>query len=285
MSFLKVRHVPAVAMIFLTGAGIAFAQTGQTAPSMAVRDKTAKLEILEAQIGELRRLEQQLKNGEIIAFIKEKESGATYPTREELLASLSAFVFQVTVIRWHETGDFKILSWLADPSYIKNAAAAMLAKIQAESNDFLSRITESRIEVEKEIRLLREQLEAAGFPAGSLRPSDVPPGNLTTKEERDAMKLRADALAVEQKWNADDLGKIHAAIWSSKTKSDLAMAEGYMNDYSSCHADYWAKVNDLDARRKRKPMTPGEYIAAKDGITRILRQCLKSADGRFEGKR
>lgn len=283
MSFLKVRHVPAVAMILLTGAGIAFAQTGQTAPPMAVRDKTAKLEILEAQIGPLRHIEQQLKSGELIAFVK--EGGAAYQTKAELLASLSAFVIHIGVVRWHETGDYNILARLADAAYIKNTAAAMLAKIQAESNDFLSRITESRIEVEKEIRLLREQLEAAGFPAGSLRPSDVPPGNLTTKEERDAMKLRADALAVEQKWNADDLGKIHAAIWSSKTKSDLAMAEGYMNDYSSCHADYWAKVNDLDARRKRKPMTPGEYIAAKDGITRILRQCLKSADDRFEGKR
>jgi hypothetical protein len=89
----------------------------------------------------------------------------------------------------------------------------MLAKIPAESNDFLKRITESRIETEKEIRLLHEQLEAAGIPPGSIRPSYVPPGNLTTKEERDAMKLRADALAAKEKWTDDDLGNIHAAIW------------------------------------------------------------------------
>jgi hypothetical protein len=188
-------------------------------------------------------------------------------------------------MRWHETGDYNILARLADPDYIRNTAAAMLAKIQSESNDFLSRITESRIEVEKEIRLLREQLEAAGFPAGSLRPPDVPPGNLTTKEERDAMKKRADTLGVGQRWHADDLGKIHAAIWSSKTKSDLALAAGYMNDYASCHEDYWAKVNALDAQRKRKPMSGGEYVGAKDEITRVLRRCLAAADGRFKTQR
>jgi hypothetical protein len=283
MSFLKLRPALVAALSLLTWAGMAFAQAGQTAPSMAVRDKTAKLELLEGQIGPLRRIEQQLKSGELIAFVK--EGGAVYPTKAELLASLSAFVIHIGVMRWHETGDYNILARLADPDYIRNTAAAMLAKIQSESNDFLSRITESRIEVEKEIRLLREQLEAAGFPAGSLRPPDVPPGNLTTKEERDAMKKRADTLGVGQRWHADDLGKIHAAIWSSKTKSDLALAAGYMNDYASCHEDYWAKVNALDAQRKRKPMSGGEYVGAKDEITRVLRRCLAAADGRFKTQR
>jgi hypothetical protein len=273
MSLRQLRPALVAALILPVWAGIAFAQTGQATPSMDVRDKTAKLELLEAQIGPLRRIEQQLKNGEVIAFVK--EGGAVYPTKAELRASFSAFVIHIAVIRWHETGDYNILARLSTPNFIRNTAEAMLAKIQSESDDFLKRITESRIATEKEIRLLREQLEAAGFPAGSLRPPDVPPGNLTTKEERDAMKLRADALAAKGKWHADDLGKIHAAIWS----------EAYMNDYSSCHADYWTKVNELDARRKRQPMSGGEYVGAKDEITRVLRRCLAAADGRFKTQR
>jgi hypothetical protein len=42
-----------------------------------------------------------------------------YPMKAELMASFSAFVIHIPVIRWHETGEYNILARLSIPNFIR----------------------------------------------------------------------------------------------------------------------------------------------------------------------
>lgn len=279
MSFFEFRKILALAtgLLMLAGLG-AFAQTDQADARAKVKEKTEKLSLLEAQIGEVRRVERDLQSGETIAIVTAQ--GATYQARDKLMADLRSFVIISTAALWKVKGDYQILAQLADADYIKRTAAAMMTKFEAESAEWLRNISATRAALERQMGLLRDELEDLGVPVGTA-PLDV-----VTVADKKALKDRAGEYARDSKWHPDDFVRVAVAIDSAKTRCDLELAEKYMNDYESCHQAYWSKVDQLNADRAAgKFPLPGNYISARDQVTKVLRQCLAAADTSFNESR
>ena len=190
---------------------------------------------------------------------------------------LRSFVIMLTAAEWKVKGDYRVLAKLADADFIKRMAAAMMAKFEAESDVWLRNISASRAVVEKEIRLLRDELEELGAPVGTA------PADIVTVADKKALKDRAGEYVGDSKWHPDDFVRVAAAIDSAKTHRDLELAEKYKHDYESCHQAYWSKVDQLNADRAAgKFPLPGNYIYARDQVTKVLRQCLAAADQSFK---
>lgn len=152
-----------------------------------------------------------------------------------------------------------------------------LAKFRAESDEWLQTVSNTRAALEMAIGLLRDELEDLGAPVGTVT------ADVITMADKKALKDRAGEYARDSKWNPDDFGRVAAAIDSAKTRRDLQLAEKYMNDYESCHQAYWSKVDQLNADRAAgKFPLPGNYIFARDQVTKVLRECLAAADRSFK---
>jgi len=89
-------------LLMLAGLG-AFAQTDQAEARAKVKEKTEKLGLLEAQIGELRRVERELQSGETLAIVTGQ--GVTYQSRDKLMDDLRSFVIMLTAAEWKVKGD------------------------------------------------------------------------------------------------------------------------------------------------------------------------------------
>jgi len=148
--------VSALLVLVPRGAGLAAAQADSEL-RLALENVRQRLGVLEEAIGPLRDLERELRDGSLVAVVRQDR--VDYVDPAALRESLRRSVIQALVADWVSTGNYDSLGKITDEAYINSEAGPMEREAMEESNAFLQNLTHDRSWVESRIQLLREELE------------------------------------------------------------------------------------------------------------------------------
>jgi len=142
-------------MLPLCGARLAAAQAEP--PMGPIENLRARLASLEALIGPMRSLERQLRDGALVAVVR--QTRVDYVEPAALRESLRLEVVRSLLKEGGGKEDPDSLGKAGDEAYIGSAVAALERDIAAESNAHLGKVARDMAWVEDRIRQLREELE------------------------------------------------------------------------------------------------------------------------------
>ena len=230
--------VACVAAGLWLGSSPSSAQRAPGSLESRLEQKRQQLSLLEGQIGTLVNREREMRNDGTVALTTGGK--VVYMDRGELRANLRQFVLHKAVVQWGVNGDYAELGKLRDARWIDGQVMGLEREIVAESDAFFRRLTESRAQMEAEIRLLREQIhyleeqirvrDGGAPPPQSLPPGSTMPGGVMGQLEPASRRVCPSPLFGQVLWSASGarcVGADHAMFpgWRFANDSPVVCAK------------------------------------------------------------